>query len=352
MGLLFVPGLQKASIEIKEIDLRDGFIETFHDIFGRGPVSNEPREKRLEIERIEFFERPHGLFDFALATTDKSAQHAHGFLVEPPERPGAIAQKLRMLAKQEQLGGSIEFGAPQQVANREGKVLVSGERTGNVEDAKSIAHEPDSQVGIFRDSKARVEGAGGEDGVAPDAHIAGDEIGAMRVHSFFQGDLREKKWMPRQEIREGALGSGRGIAEVAQHGQFFAAVLFLLMQMFREQIRTGDCIVIDQQQKFSPGMLDTQPPRRSGSGIRLAEIMEGIAGVKAAAKCFGAVRGAVIRHDYFEFTARERLIVQRGQACSKRHLPVIRGNYNGQPWASFATAGHVRARRRGSRRVG
>src|SRR5271156_1779160 len=163
MRLLFVPGFQEAPVQIKEIDLGDGFVEAFQDVFGGGPVVHHSREEGYEIEGIEFFERAHGVFDFALAPADKGAEHAHGFFVEVAKRSGAIAEKLRMLAKEEQLRGGIGFGAAQKVANREGEMVVSGECSGDIEDAKSIAHEPDSEVGIFRDAEARVEGTDGED---------------------------------------------------------------------------------------------------------------------------------------------------------------------------------------------
>ncbi|MGA8448746.1 MAG: hypothetical protein WB707_00820 [Candidatus Acidiferrales bacterium] len=62
-----------------------------------------------------------------------------------------------MFAQERQLRLAVNTGAPNQIRNRKRKVLMDGLRLRHVANAEPSAAQAQSEIGVFRDAKMRIE---------------------------------------------------------------------------------------------------------------------------------------------------------------------------------------------------
>ena len=96
------------------------------------------------------------------------------------------------------------------------------------------------------------------------------------------------------------VGGFRRKTEVAQDCDAIWRRVVVSIPVDGEQVRSGNGIVVEEQQEISAGMLDGPAARRTGSRIELAQITKGKGKLAAPAECFRGICGSVIYDDDFK----------------------------------------------------
>lgn len=115
-------------------------------------------------------------------------------VVEPAEGAGAITEQEWMLLQQEQGCWSVGTCPSYNVIGSDVEVVVHGTRGRPVEDFIPTGYQPPAEFRVFGDAKPAVERTGSQDGLASDAQIARNEIGAALMKALLHADLREREW--------------------------------------------------------------------------------------------------------------------------------------------------------------
>jgi hypothetical protein len=108
-------------------------------------------------KRIDACERRCQVLDFLPALSDQHSPFFGRRLVEHSKKRAAVAEQCGMFSQQSQLSLAIKFGAPNQVRNRKGKMLVDGARFQDVTHAISLAAQSQPEVQVFRYAEARIK---------------------------------------------------------------------------------------------------------------------------------------------------------------------------------------------------
>ncbi len=127
-------------------------------------------------------------------------------------RKGSVHRPARMdVFEQEHSCRSVGTGPSDKVIRSEIEMVVHRARRQASREPHSRGRQTSAQIGVFGHAKLAVERAGRQDGLASDAQIAGDEIGACPDRNPSSCHLREQEWaLARENRSKPALAAAEG----------------------------------------------------------------------------------------------------------------------------------------------
>src|ERR1700722_495366 len=143
------------------------------------------------------------------------------------------------------------------------------------------------------------------------------------------------------------VGGFRRKTEVTQDCDAIWRRVVVSIPVDGKQVRSGNGIVVQEQQTIPASVLNGAAARRTGARIELAQITKGEGKLATPAECFRGIGGSVVDYDDFKVLYRERLLLQGVKTRVQCRLPVVGGDNHRKKRMAFLSFSWLRAIRLG-----
>src|SRR5712672_361035 len=99
-----------------------------------------------------------------------------------------------MLAEQGPIGDTVTLSAANEIVGGEAGVFVPGDGVGMITDTIAILQKARAEFGVFRHAELGIEVSSGENGIAANAQVTGDEVSLIVECVGLERFLREEKF--------------------------------------------------------------------------------------------------------------------------------------------------------------